>query len=237
MSQYWLYGKHPIISTLNNPCRTNLELLLTPNAKDYLVNKGIDISKVSYKLTTNQTISKLIKQDEAAHQGICLKTKILKQPLLEELDYDEKATIILLDKVSDPGNIGAIIRNAAAFEAQAVITTKDGSPYENAGIVKSSAGTFEQVPYIHATNLTRCIEHLKEHNFWSFALTQRATANLDILREYPRKAIILGAEGKGIRPNILKACDMEVRINISQRVESLNVSNAAAVCLFASFSQ
>ena len=138
----------------------------------------------------------------------------------------------MLDHVSDPQNIGAIIRSALTFGVNAVVTSKDNAPSENAHILKAAVGTFEHMPYIQVTNMSNAIKQLKKSGYWVFALSQDAKDSVEVISQYEKRVLLLGAEGKGIRPNILNKCDMQVNIATSALVESLNVSNAVAISLY-----
>ena len=155
---------------------------------------------------------------------------LLIERVLEKIK--KKSILLFLDQITDPQNIGAIIRSALAFNVDAVITTKDNAPNESASLMKATSGAFEIVPYIQVTNLARTLDNIKKHGYWVIAVTQHADCLINNLSHFDKVALLLGAEGKGIRNVNLKHSDMKVRINISNKLQSLNVSSAAAISLY-----
>ena len=139
---------------------------------------------------------------------------------------------MFLDQVTDPQNVGAVIRSSLAFGVDAVITTKDNAPSENANLVKASSGAFELMPCIQVVNLARTLDELKKHGYWIVAITQDGDIPLHKLNNFDRTVLLLGAEGTGIRDINLKQSDLRARIDISNKLQSLNVSNAAAISLY-----
>ena len=229
-------GVITVDSAINNPVREIFELLLTKNNlrnlnkyKGIIENKGIRV-----RILTSKEISQYVDTEESVHQGIAIKVKKLAPLLIERVleKIKKKSILLFLDQITDPQNIGAIIRSALAFNVDAVITTKDNAPTENATLVKATAGAFELIPYIQVVNLTRTLNDIKKHGYWVVAVTQDADIPINSLNNFDRVALLLGAEGKGIRNINLKHSDMKVRINISNKLQSLNVSNATAISLY-----
>jgi 23S rRNA (guanosine2251-2'-O)-methyltransferase len=234
---YWLYGKHPVEAAIQNPRREVFELLATKNALAG-IEKCSNIIKqrqIAVKIMENNSeISKQIGIEEYVHQGIAIKVRKLELVFIEQMlkTVGEKSILVFLDQVTDPQNVGAVIRSALAFGADAVITTKDNAPSENANLVKASAGGFELMPYIQVTNLARTLNELKSHGYWIVAITQDGDAPLHKLNNFDKTVLLLGGEGNGIRDINLKQSDVRAKIDISSKVESLNVSNAAAISLY-----
>ena len=150
---------------------------------------------------------------------------------MQRLRNDFSAFFLFLDQITDPQNIGAIIRSSLGFNVDAVITTKDNAPSENATLVKSSAGAFEYVPYIQVTNISRVLNELKESGYWVVAVVQNGTSSIQEVTKFNRIALIMGSEGRGVRDINLKQSDITVKIKMSSKLESLNVSNATAIIL------
>ncbi len=227
---YWLYGMHPVRAALANPRRTVRRLLATRNAALTLAEDG-DL-KIEPEIVERKIIDRLVPAD-AVHQGVAALVVPIEDLRLDSLLEDDATRVVLvLDQVTDPHNVGAILRSAAAFGAAAVITTWRHSPPETAVLVKAAAGAFEAIPYIRIQNLAGLLEKLNEHDFLSVGLDGEAPA---LVRDVPRDgrvALVLGAEGKGLRHLTSELCGMLARLPISERVESLNVSNAAAVALY-----
>ena len=224
---YYLYGLHAVQAALQNRQRVKRRLIGTTNGMQRLTR--IPDGFPTQSVTTQQLRQAL--GEQPVHQGVMLEVQPLPQPSLEEVATGKK-TLILLDQVSDPQNIGAILRSAAAFDAGAVICQEKHAPKENATLAKIAAGGLECVPYLNVTNLSRALETLQMHGYWSIGLEGRATQELHHCQGLPHIVLVLGAEGKGLRPLIAKHCDHLVTLPIHPQMESLNVSVAAGISLY-----
>ena len=151
----------------------------------------------------------------------------------EEVDADSRRPLIILDQVTDPHNIGAVLRSAAAFDAAAIVTQDRHSPPESGVIARSASGALEIVPWVRVVNLSRAMDEMAEAGFWRIGLTGNSDLTLKDALGDARIALVLGAEGEGMRHNTEVHCDQLARLPISPRMESLNVSNAAAIALYA----
>lgn len=233
-SSVLIYGKHPVVAALNNNRRKHINLFTT---KEILT----EIEKLTLKISIPATILKpeslnAMLPPGTNHQNIILESLPLAsldlEDLIEQDQSKSSSCLILLDQVTDPHNIGAIIRSAAAFSASAVILTDHNSPKENNTIIKCAAGACETVPMIHITNLVNCIKELKKAGYWIIGLDGHTKLTLKESVFSEKIAIILGSEDKGLRKLTKENCDYVVKIPISSSLESLNVSNAAAIALY-----
>jgi 23S rRNA (guanosine2251-2'-O)-methyltransferase len=233
-----IYGKHAVICALSNPKRKIKRLYTTKVIWDELKNKYSHL-KMPVNILQAAELNNIAPAN-SNHQNIILITEPLEQPELEDIlinsSQNKVSCILILDQVTDPHNIGAIIRSAAAFSADAVILPYNNSPKENNSILKSAAGACETVPMINVVNITNCIKTLKEEGYWIIGLDGHTDTTLSNSVFASKVAIILGSEDSGMRKLTKMNCDHIVKISISDRLESLNVSNAAAIALY-EFSQ
>lgn len=239
-----MYGKNPCCAALLNTQRIIQEVLITEEALSYLHHhKNIyDRLQQNYKgctaLKTSNQIAALLGPN-AAHQGIALKCKVLLPPTLKKLmaTMPDQATLAVLDQATDPQNLGAIIRSAAAFNIRAVLITQHHSCKEGPAVAKAASGALEVVPLITIGNLQQTLKYLKECGFWICGLDiSSAPTPLSNLSKFDRLGLVLGNEGKGLRALTKKQCDLFTTIPYnSSAVESLNLSNAAALAFSARF--
>lgn len=229
---YWLYGLHAVKAALINKRRKILRAVATSGALERLAGefeaRGITPDLMSAHEVGNKVAS------DAVHQGVALEVQPLTELSLEEYlaAAKEPKPLILLDQVTDPHNVGAILRSAAAFGVGAVITPRDHAPQESAVIAKASSGGIELVPLVAVTNLSQCMETLKKHGFWCVGLEGEAKLTIGEAKLSRKTALILGTEGKGLRRLTAERADILVKLPISADMESLNVSNAAAIALY-----
>ena len=172
---------------------------------------------------------------DAPHQGVVVEAEPLEEVWLDEVlgRAGERAVLLVLDQVTDPHNVGAILRSAAAFGAIGIVTQDRHSPPEGGVVAKAASGALERVAWVRVVNLARALEEIGEAGFWRIGLTGDAETELKDALGPPQIALVLGAEGPGPAPNTREHCDALARLPITDAVESLNVSNAAAVALYA----
>jgi len=230
---YWLYGVHAVRAALSNPHRNIRRFITTAPALENVAD-ALGVRKLTPEIISSQEISKILAEG-AVHQGVAIEVLPLPELSLEEYLAQAKAQkpLLLLDQVTDPHNVGAILRSAAAFEAGAVIVTRDHAPQESAVLAKASSGGIEIVPLITVTNLSQSMEMLKKQGYWCIGLDGEAKQTIVQAKLNNKTALVLGAEGKGLRRLTGERCDLLVRLPISSAMESLNVSNAAAIALYA----
>jgi 23S rRNA (guanosine2251-2'-O)-methyltransferase len=234
MEKIWIYGKHAVTAALANPKRKIHQILATNQAKQDL--EAYIPPKISIKIVNSKDISNLVGQD-AIHQNIAAQVFPLSQPDLEDIyNNNNISCLLILDHITDPHNVGAIMRSAAAFEVDAIIATHDHSPKESATLAKSASGALETIPLVKVTNLASTIKALKKQGYWIIGLDINGTP-LNKINMPTKAAFILGAEGTGMRRLTKENCDLIATIQMSKNVESLNVSNAAAITLYQFYSQ
>jgi 23S rRNA (guanosine2251-2'-O)-methyltransferase len=236
---FWLYGFHPVLAALNNPQRQCRRLLWSADGAEQLRSQAAALPEIRASLlaaaetTTRHEIERLV-GGEPVHQGLALEVLPLNPASLEATIANRVGPVLLLDQVTDPHNVGAILRSATAFGAAAVILQERHSPPESGALAKAASGALEHVPVLREVNLTRALEKLKDHDFWCVGLDSNATIELQAARAPGhRTALVLGAEGAGLRRLVSEACDVLARIPLAGNfMPSLNVSNAAAIGLY-----
>jgi len=224
-----LYGLHTVNAALQNPKRKLLKLYATQNALT-----RIDIAESAIRcpieIVTPKALDQLVGSD-SVHQGIVLETEPLKPRSLAQLvDTD---LVIVLDQVTDPHNVGAIMRSAVAFNAGAVITTNRHSAQETGVLAKSASGALELIDYIAVRNLSEALIELNEAGFMTFGLDSEGPLPLEPALNGSHIALVLGAEGKGLRQKTRETVSTLARLDMVGAIKSLNVSNAAAISLYA----
>ena len=230
--EVWLYGHHAVAAALANPVRKILRLMGTPEALAKLAEESGPLGQT--RPCSRREIDALVGED-AVHQGIALLTRTLEHDLgdvLEATDGKDNACLMILDQVTDPHNVGAILRSAAAFGAGAVIAPDRHAPDESGAMAKSASGALDRIAYVRATNLVRALEEIKEHQFWLVGLDASAPQALSELKLGGRIALVVGAEGEGLRRLVMETCDHRAHLPMAGGMESLNVSNAAAIALY-----
>ncbi len=231
-NQILIYGKHAVEAVLENSKR-NIIRVYCLKENIHFINGKINNNKIN--VVDKSALDKILPH-EAVHQGIAVLTEMLPTISLDNLcDFvklKKNACIVVLDQVTDPQNIGAIIRSCAAFNADALLVQDKNSPQESPAMVKAAAGTYELLPICRTPNLTRALERLKKEGFWIIGTDGYAKTQLHELKKGDKLAVVMGSEGKGLRRLVAETCDICIRLPISPKVESLNVSTAAAVVLY-----
>jgi 23S rRNA (guanosine2251-2'-O)-methyltransferase len=225
-----LWGRHAVAAALDNPERKVLKAWATREAAAFMqFPKDAPVT-----LAEAPDLGRLVPHD-APHQGVVIEVEPLDDAWLDELigSPPERALLLVLDQVTDPHNVGAILRSAAAFGASGIVTQDRHSPPESGVVAKAASGALERVPWVRVVNLARALDDIGEAGFWRIGLAGDSETELREALGPKRIALVLGAEGAGLRPNTREHCDAIARLPISDAVESLNVSNAAAVALYA----
>lgn len=228
--QVYLYGLHTVRAALDNPERQIIKLSVSQNAAQRL--ELPDLASLPYPAETvlPSDLDKVL-GPEAIHQGVMLETRPLPVRRLEALK--DSPLLLVLDQVTDPHNVGAIMRSAVAFNAGAVITTQRHSPTESGVLAKTASGALELIPYIQVTNLADALEELHKLGFLTIGLDSEGPEPLEGTLAGNRVALVMGSEGKGLRQKTRETVTALARLDMPGAIRSLNVSNAAAVSLYA----
>jgi 23S rRNA (guanosine2251-2'-O)-methyltransferase len=219
-----------VAAALDNPERKVLRAWATRDAAAFMQFPN----QVAVTLADAADLGRLVPAD-APHQGVVIEVEPLEDVWLDGLLHDAsgRGVLLVLDQVTDPHNVGAILRSAAAFGAIGIVTQDRHSPPEGGALAKAASGALERMPWARVVNLARALEEIGEAGFWRIGLTGEAETDLKEALGPARVALVLGAEGPGLRPNTREHCDALARLPITEAVESLNVSNAAAIALYA----
>jgi 23S rRNA (guanosine2251-2'-O)-methyltransferase len=227
----WLYGRHTVLAALTNPDRQVTRLVVAGEEPDLP-----ETTAVAPETLTREEITDLLPPG-AVHQGIAAEASPLPELSVEEIcdraDSAGKALVVVLDQVTDPHNIGAVMRSAAVFGAIAVVMQDRNAPEATGVLAKAASGALESVPLVRVVNIVRALDIFKNAGFWCLGLDAEAPAAIDTIPPTEKRVVVLGAEGAGLRRLTREACDQLGRIDGGGPLTSLNISNAAAVALYA----
>ena len=235
-----IYGLHAVIAALSNDKRTHQELHITENNKKIAENYQSKIKKI---IVLDPREFKNLFGGDKSTQGIILKTNDFERPSLQEFlkkekTYD-KSVIIALDQITDPQNIGSIMRSCALFNCKGIIVAKDNAPDLTPSLYKAASGAAEIVNYFRVTNLKRSISELKKYGYWVYGFDSSNSRNSEKINFANKSILVFGSEGKGMRDLVKKECDEIIKLKIQQnsqyQIDSLNVSNAATIALYEFF--
>lgn len=213
-------------------------MIVTKSALDELKSETNFKHKINAEVVTHQAICKIAGFYDVVHQGVALLVETLCQPSIDELlnrvNTKKTSCVVILDQVTDPNNVGAIIRSALAFSVDAIIVPQNQAAKESSALVKASSGAFERVPMIYVVNLASAIKQFKSSGYWVLGLSGNAKGDLSSFQKYfdGKVAIVLGSEGSGMRRLTSESCDLLAKITISSEMENLNISCAAAIALY-----
>ncbi|MBP9692974.1 MAG: 23S rRNA (guanosine(2251)-2'-O)-methyltransferase RlmB [Alphaproteobacteria bacterium] len=229
-SRLWLWGGHACCSALQNANRHSFRLVITDAAL-----KGLPLSKdsltVKVDILDSSSLSRLLPEG-AVHQGIALEVAPLPEPSFKDVFSQERGVLVVLDQVTDPHNVGAILRTARALGALGLIMTERNAPPLGGVLAKTASGALDQLPVWKVTNLARTLDELKEGGFWTVGLDERGTRTLSHKDMPPKVALLMGAEGEGLRRLTQEKCDFLVKLPTDPLFPTLNVSVAAALALY-----
>lgn len=228
--RFW--GRHAVIAALANPDRVVRKIWGTREAIGEL--ELPPVLPIVYSDVAD--LGRMVPHD-APHQGLVAEVEPLDDIWLGDMleqGQDDQRPILVLDQVTDPHNVGAILRSAAAFDALGIVTQDRHAPPESGTIAKAACGALEIIPWVRVVNLARALDEIAEAGYWRIGLEGEAEEMLgNALAGANKVALVLGAEGEGLRHNSMAHCDILAKLPISPRMESLNVSNAAAIALYA----
>jgi len=224
-----LYGWHTVAAALANPRRIVRKIFATENGARRLADEGLALP-VAPEIMRPDAIAARLSPD-AVHQGLLIEADPL--PALDLEDIAAEGTVLVLDQITDPHNVGAILRSAAAFGVKAIVTTARHSPEATGVLAKSASGALDLVPTVTVQNLARALTELKERGYLTVGLDSEGETDLAAANLREPLALVLGAEGRGLRQLTRQTCDIHARLELPGALKSLNVSNAAAVALYA----
>ena len=236
-----IYGYHAVYAALKNIKRNHQKLVISQSYKEFITNKFQESVREIIQLSSREMIK--LYGSENSHQGIVLTTTMLEQPNLDEILYKslnkKVEVVIMLDQVTDPSNIGSIMRSSSLFNCKSIIVSKNNAPDITPSMAKAASGALELINYIKVTNLSRAIDTFKKNNFWVYGFdnnNKNFNNNLEII---DKSLLIFGAESKGLRKLTLKKCDNIISIPMNSntifQIDSLNISNACSIALYEHF--
>ncbi|MEM6413330.1 MAG: 23S rRNA (guanosine(2251)-2'-O)-methyltransferase RlmB [Pseudomonadota bacterium] len=247
----WLYGRHAVAAAVTNPERKILRLIATKNARDWLQSQAfieqpildsteeaspqeIDNILQAFNLNRSNGTSRGTTKPDIAHQGLVAQVEELPARPVSQLCHNPETNdiVLVLDQITDPQNIGAIFRSAAAFGARCIITQDRRTPPFSGALAKAAAGAIEHIPCARVVNIARALDELKQLGYYCAGLMGEGREDIGKIPSDCPVVIVLGAEGTGLRALVKEKCDALYRIPISEKVESLNVSTAAAIVSF-----
>ncbi len=228
-SGVWLYGRHAVAAALANPRRRRLRFLAESAA-------AAGFARHAPEIVDREALRRVL-PDGAVHQGLALLVEPLADAgidaMLAAADARRRAAVIVLDRVQDPRNAGAVLRSAAALGALGLVVPGRGAPPETGALARAASGALERVPVVRAVNLARALAAMKVRGFWCVGFDAGAETALSPAALPDRCALVLGAEGKGLRRLTAETCDLVLRIPTASGAASLNVAAAAAIALYA----
>ena len=232
-SSFFIIGQHAVIEALRNPKRKVLKVFLTEESKKNIHRKNpkknlLDNIKVFFK--TKKELDKYSTKENLLHQGYVAEIEHLEKPILKEfIKSSKEITLVCLDGVTDPRNIGSLIRSAASFRIDGILIKQRNFPSESKLMYKAASGAIEYVNIFEVSNINSTLKNLKDKNFWIYGFDGNGKKNFTDIEWKGKNILVFGSEGFGMHQHTSKYADFLVKINISEKVESLNISNSAAI--------
>ena len=232
-SSFFIIGQHAVIEALRNPNRKVLRVFLTEDSKKNIHKKNPNknlLQEVKVYFKTKKELDKYSTKENLLHQGYVAEIEHLEKPILKEfIKSSDDITLVCLDGVTDPRNIGSLIRSAASFGIDGILIKQRNFPSESKLMYKAASGAIEYVNIFEVTNINSTLKNLKDKNFWIYGFDGNGKKNFTDIEWKGKNILVFGSEGFGMHQHTSKYADFLVKINISEKVESLNVSNSAAI--------
>ena len=235
-SSFFIVGKHAVIEALKNPKRKVLKIFLTEESKKNIHRVSsrknlLKDLKIYYK--TRKELDKYCSKDGITHQGYIAEIEHLEKINLKEfIKQREKITFACLDEVTDPRNIGSVIRSAASFNIDGIIIKERHFPSESKMMYKAASGCMEHINIFEVSNINTTLKFLRDNNFWVYAMDSNSATNINKIDWTNKKILLFGSEGSGIKKHTTKYSDFFVKIKINSKVDSLNISNSASIIFY-----
>ena len=230
---FFIIGQHAVIEALRNPKRKVLKVFLTEESKKNIHKKSPNknlLSDVKIYFKTKKELDKYSTKENLQHQGYVAEIEHLQKPLLKEyIREKDKITLICLDGVTDPRNIGSLIRSAASFNIDGIIIKARNFPNESKLMYKAASGAIEYINIFEVSNINSTLKNLRERNFWVYGFDARGDTDFTNVKWEGKNVLLFGSEGFGMREHTGKYADFFVKIDINKDIESLNISNSAAI--------
>ncbi len=232
-STFFIAGRHAVIGALKNPGRRVIKIFLTEESKKNIHKQSphknlLKDIKVFFK--TKKELDKYCRSEDILHQGYVAEIEHLENPELKEfIRGKNNLTFVCLDEVTDPRNIGSLIRSAASFNIDGLIVKERHFPSESKLLYKSASGCVEYLNIFQVSNINTTLKYLRDKNFWVYGFTANSDKNFTDVRWTGNNVLLFGSEGHGLKQHTEKYTDFSVKININKNVESLNISNSAAI--------
>ena len=232
-STFFIVGQHAVIEALKNPKRKVLKVFLTEESKKNIhrmsPNKNL-LEDVKIYFKTKKELDKYSTKENLLHQGYVAEIEHLEKPILKEyIKEKNNITFACLDGVTDPRNIGSLIRSAASFNIDGIIIKERHYPNESKLMYKAASGAIEYIKIFEVSNINSSLKNLKEKNFWVYGFDGEGEKNFTDIEWKGNNVLLFGSEGSGMRHHTSKYADFLVKVNINKKIESLNISNCAAI--------
>ena len=232
-SSFFIIGKHAVIEALRNPKRSVLRVFLTEESKKNIHKKSPNknlLNDVKVYFKTKKELDKYSTRENLLHQGYVAEVEHIQKPTLKEyIKEKNNITLICLDGVTDPRNIGSLIRSAASFEIDGIIIKERNFPSESKLMYKAASGAIEYINIFEVSNINSTLKNLKEKNFWVYGFDGKGKKNFTDIEWKGNNILLFGSEGSGMHKHTSKYADFLVKIEINKKIESLNISNSAAI--------
>ena len=235
-TNFFIVGKHPVIEALKNPSRKVIRLFLTEESKKNIHRLNPDKNiikdiKVFYK--TKKELDKYCKNEQILHQGYVAEVERLEEKNLKDfIKTKENITLACLDGVTDPRNIGSVIRSAASFNIDGIIVKERLFPEDSKSMYKASSGSIEYTNIFKVTNINTTLKFLREKNFWVYGFSSEGSEDFTKYDWKGKNILLFGSEGDGLKEKTFKYVDYPVKIRINEKIESLNIANSASIVFF-----